>query len=167
MIITWPSVWDNTTTHPDWQHKMTVMSISGIFLYNGEAYGSAEIYGNYDIQLSRQDLEKAGSWPPIRRFDWGREGHQWMKIEMVSYDRGININGLTYFNVKVYRILPKIKLFRRFIRVYVREFRERRENRENRMLAFGMMTHARLGKKCALNAYPELVRMVVRCMDTA
>ena len=91
-----------------------------------------------------------------------------MKIEMVSYDRGIDINGLTFFNVKVYRILPKIKLFRRFIRVYVREFRERRENRENRMLAFGMMTHARLGKGCAFQKLdPELVRTVVRYVDTA
>ena len=90
-----------------------------------------------------------------------------MKIEMVSYDRGIDINGLTFFNVKVYRILPKIKLFRRFIRVYVRDFRKRRENR---MLAFCMMTHARLGKGCvghSLKTSPEVFKMMMYGMRHA
>ena len=165
MIITWRSNWKHKHPFTARACEITVMPISGIFMYECEAYGFAEIYGNSHLPLSRQDLEKAGSWPPINKLRWGGNPHQWMTIEMVSENDGINMNGGTYFTVKVSRILPDIYLFRRFIRMYVRDFRKRRENR---MLAVGMMTHARLGKGCAFQKLdPELVRMVVRCVDTA
>jgi hypothetical protein len=33
-----------------------------------------------------------------------------------------------------------------------------------RKLAVGMMTHARLGEACALNRFPEVVKMVMEAM---
>ena len=160
MIIVWPTIWENDPyRHSDWNHKMYVLPKSGIFMYNGEAWGRAELHDRPNIPLSRSDLMRAGSWPHIRSIGWARD-HAWMDIEMLSINDGIHMNGRLYFHVQVYRIMPDIYLFHRFIRVARRHFRKR-------MLAFGMMGHARLGKACALGGDLEVVGIMLRYMRIA
>ena len=75
---------------------------------------------------------------------------------------GLRVNGRVFWSMYLDAhavTVQDVNLIGRFIRSCLECLRMRK-----RKLAVGMMTHARLGEACALNRFPEVVKMVMEAL---
>lgn len=140
--------------HGDW--KLVVCTQMRLVIWKGKVYSrltaNTALHAHERADLGYTIFDSAVDWPVV---DYVRErGKQVLWL-------GVQLPGPDFQHV--YGESPMIFADTRVKTMHIwrvqRRWREIRARRRN--LAVCMMTHARLGKACALQAFPELVKMIL------
>jgi hypothetical protein len=162
-------------------HGIVVLPDSCVMIYKGEVYVEPRGYrggsGSEPTYLLARDMYNAPNWPAIQLATWpfksARQDTKQLMIVFPSNSPGVRLSfwdqtgpvrRLTTFRTDLLflnTISLKCQTWSFRLRYIIRRDQHRMQAR---MLAVGMMTHARLGKACELNRFPEVVKMVMEAM---
>ena len=161
-------------------HGIVVMPNSCVMIYNGEVYVEPRGYrggsGSEPTYLLARDMYNAPNWPAIQLAKWFKSARQDTKQLMIVFpsnspgvrlsylDETGPVSHLTTFRADLLflnTISLKCQTWSFRLRYIIRRDQHRMQAR---MLAVGMMTHARLGEACELNRFAEVVKMVMEAM---
>lgn len=113
--------------------------------------------GHELVYLTERDMMQAGSWPVVWRVCGGR----WLGLYFSQFGPGAQTEEHVFHNLRLDYLPLDTGCIPRLLFVL------RLNRKRNHLLAVGMMTHARLGKACALNRFPEVVKMVMDAIHDA
>jgi hypothetical protein len=142
--------------------SLVVLTEKCAIIYQGKTYvnprGNPSVGFNRVIDelvyLTERDMMQAGSWPVV----WRVFGGRWLGLYFSQFGAGAQTEEHAFHNLRLDYLpldtscIPRLRFVLRLNR------------KRNHLLAVGMMTHARLGEACALNRFPEVVKMVMEAM---
>ena len=145
---------------------LVVLTEKCAIIYQGKTYvnprGNPSVGYNRIIDelvyLTERDMMQAGSWPVVWRVCMCR---RWLCLYFSQFGSGAETEEHVFHNLRLDYLpldtscIPRLRFVLRL------------NKKRNHLLAVGMMTHARLGKGCELNRFPEVVKMVMDAIHDA
>jgi hypothetical protein len=146
------------TYHAHGDSRLVVLTQMQMVIWKGRGFTRliSPARGVRHVDLGPAMFESAPDWPALEWIRWIGSGKRMLWIKAVFPGQFQNDRFFNGYDQFIFADTP-VK-FMHIWRVQ-RRWREIRARRRN--LAVCMMTHARLGKACALQAFPELVKMIL------